>query len=79
MEEKIIKIVQEICEIEDIEENMDTDLIENELLDSLGFINLIASLEDEFNIEIQPTEVPAETWRSVNKIIAYIKKRIELL
>ena len=74
MEEKIIKIIEEICEIENIKENMDIDLIEEDLLDSLGFISLVAALEDEFNIEIQPTEVPSDTWRSIDKIIELVKK-----
>ena len=74
MEDKIIKIIEEICEIENIKDNMDIDLIEEELLDSLGFINLIATLEDEFDIEIQPTEVPSDTWRSIPLIIELVKK-----
>jgi len=73
MEEKIIKIIEEICEIENLKDNMDIDLIEEDLLDSLGFITLISELEDEFNIEIQPTRVPSDTWRSIQKIIELVK------
>lgn len=76
MEEKIIKIIEEICEIENIKENMDIDLIEEDLLDSLGFISLVAALEDEFNIEIQPTKVTSDTWRSIDKIIKLVKELI---
>lgn len=73
MEERVINIIAEICEDESIKDNLDIDLIENEILDSLAFINLISKLEEEFNIEIQPTQVPPDTWRSIHSIINLVK------
>ena len=73
MEDKIIDIIIELCENETIKDNLDIDLIENEILDSLAFITLISRLEEEFDIEIQPTQVKPETWRSVNSIIELVK------
>ena len=57
MENKIIEILVEVCGDESIKENSDIDLIENDILDSLAFIELISRLEEEFDIEIQPTQV----------------------
>ena len=62
MREKIIKIIEELTDSTDINGNVD--LIEEDILDSFAFIELIAKLEDEFNIEIQPTQIPGDTWRS---------------
>ncbi len=73
MEEKIINIIAETCENETIKDNLDIDLIENEILDSLAFINLISRLEEEFDIEIQPTQVKPDTWRKINSIIELVK------
>ncbi len=73
MENKIINIIAEICENETIKDNLDIDLIENEILDSLAFINLISRLEEEFDIEIQPTQVKPDTWRNINSIIELVK------
>ncbi len=73
MEDKIINIIAEVCENEEIKDNLDIDLIENEILDSLAFINLISRLEDEFDIEIQPTQVKPETWRNINSIVELVK------
>lgn len=78
MEDRVIDIIAEICENEEIRENLDIDLIENEILDSLSFITLISRLEEEFDIEIQPTQVKPDTWRSVNSIIELIKNYNEL-
>lgn len=73
MEDKIINIIAEICENETIKDNLDIDLIENEILDSLAFINLISRLEEEFDIEIQPTQVKPDTWRNISSIIELVK------
>ena len=41
--------------------------------DSLAFIELITRLEEEFDIEIQPTQTSPDTWRSINNIINLVK------
>ena len=74
MEEKIIEIIEKLTDFKDLNNNRDIDLLENEILDSLAFIELIEMLNDEFNIEIQPTKVSPDTWRSVKKIAEYIKQ-----
>lgn len=74
MEDRVISIIAEICENETIKNNLEIDLIENEILDSLAFISLVPRLEEEFDIEIQPTQISSNTWRSVNSIIELVKK-----
>ncbi len=73
MEEKIIEIIEELTGYTNLRENKDIDLLENEILDSLAFIELMSKLEEEFNIEIQPTQVAPDTWRSVSKIAELVK------
>lgn len=73
MEQRIIKIIEDLTEFKGLKENIEIDLIENEILDSLAFIELISSLNDEFDIEIQPTQVLPDTWRSVRKIVELVK------
>lgn len=68
MEDKIIEIIEELAEIDNLKENKEMDLIENDVLDSLAFIELIYRLEEEFNIEIEPTQVKSDTWRKVSEI-----------
>lgn len=68
MEDKIIEIIEELAEIENLKENKEMDLIENDVLDSLAFIELIYRLEEEFNIEIEPTQVKSDTWRKISEI-----------
>ena len=74
MEEKIIEIIENLTGHDKLKENVDIDLLENEILDSLAFIELMTTLEEEFNIEIQPTQVDPNTWRSVKKIVELVEK-----
>ncbi len=74
MEDKIVKIILEVCEDERVKQNFDLDLIEEDILDSLAFITLISRFDEELNIEIQPTQVNPNSWRTVNSIIELIKK-----
>lgn len=74
MEDKIIDILERVSDYKELKENKDIDLLENEILDSLAFIEFIEMLNDEFNIEIQPTQVEPDTWRSVKNIAEYVQK-----
>ncbi len=73
MKDRIIDIIEEVSGYENLRENLDVDLLQNEILDSLAFIELISTLNDEFNIEIQPTQVKPETWRNVDKIVELVE------
>jgi len=74
MEDKIIQIIEELTDYKELREDIDIDLIENEILDSLAFIELIYKLEEEFDIEIQPTQVKSDTWRKVSTIEELVKQ-----
>ena len=73
MEERIIEIIENLTGFKNLKENKDIDLLENEILDSLAFIELITNLEEEFDIEIQPTQVSPDTWRKIENIVKMVE------
>lgn len=73
MKEQIIDIIIKLTEYEDLQNNPDVNLIEEDILDSLAFIELIDELENEFDIEIQPTQIPNDTWNSVDNIVKMVE------
>ena len=75
LEEKILAIIEEICEDDVIYEERDINLKEEGLMDSLAFVELLVRME-EFGIEVAPTEVTYEEIDTPNKIIHYIKTRV---
>lgn len=75
MQEKLIDILERICEDEVVREDLDLDLFEAGLLDSLGFTELLVDIEDTFGIVISPSEVEREEMATANKILALLAGR----
>ena len=73
MREEILELIVRLTGNEELRENYNFDLIEDDILDSLAFIQLISELEDKFDIEIQPTQIDVDTWRSVDGIVRMVE------
>ena len=77
MEEKVLDLLEEICEDDIVREEKDLDLFEEDILDSLGFAELLAMLEEELGVVIAPSEVVRDHVNTANKIIALVKAKKE--
>ena len=76
MEEKLLDLIADICDSDSVRERRDLDLFGAGLLDSLGAIDLLVEIEEEFGVVIAPTELEREEMNTVNKIIARVKERL---
>lgn len=74
MEDKIKDILYEVCDDERVYDE-DVDLLE-EVIDSMALIELFSKLEEEFEIEIQPTEMPIDSLRTIDGIKELIEGKI---
>ena len=70
--EEIIKILEEIKAGVDWEK--ESDLIGNHTLDSLKIVQLVGSLNDEFDIEITPSDIVPENFKTVKSIYEMVKR-----
>lgn len=75
MKETLFGILERICEDNIVRNNPDIDLFETDLMDSLGFAELLADIEDELGILIAPSEVDRSTFNTPNRILAYLETR----
>jgi len=75
MKEKILNMLEELCEDSIVKEELNIDLFENDLLDSLSFAELLVDIETNFNIIIAPSEVSREDMNTPEKIVALIQAR----
>ncbi len=69
--EKIIAILKEI------QPDLDTDskrLIDDQYLDSLSILSLIAELEDAFDVMIPAVEITAQNFNSVEGIYQLVER-----
>lgn len=77
VEERMLELIEEICDDEIIREERDVDLFDEGLLDSMAAIELLVAIEAEFGVTIAPTAVEREEMNSVNKIIYQVQIRYD--
>lgn len=75
--ERMLDLVEEVCDDEVIREERDIDLFKAGLLDSMAAIELLVGIESEFGVVIAPTAVEREEMNSVNKIIHQVEIRVQ--
>ena len=72
MEEKVLNIIKEVFELEDIDNNVSQDNCVK--WDSMNHLNLILEIEMEFEVSLSPDEI-AEIKRASN-ILTLVEKKI---
>lgn len=73
--DEIIKLLQDINPYEEIKE--DTDLLENEVLDSISIMILIEEMETKFNIKVNLETIEIEDFRDIKSLENLIMKSKE--
>ncbi|MDY2630732.1 MULTISPECIES: D-alanine--poly(phosphoribitol) ligase subunit DltC [unclassified Clostridium] len=74
MLEKVLDIFEEVTGTDEIREDLDLDLFEAGLLDSLGIIEVLLKIEDIFEIKLQPTDLEKSDMATVNNLVAFLEK-----
>ena len=69
--EKVKAILAEQFDVEEDKITVDTDLQEDLGADSLDVVDLLMSLEDEFEVEVPDEEI--ENIKTVGALVAYIE------
>ena len=76
MKEKILDIIEKVCEDDSIRD-LTMNLFEEDLLDSLSFVELLVELEDNLGVVISPSEVTREDMDTPEKIIALVEAKAQ--
>ena len=76
IDERIIELLIDITGEEEIGDYREDDLFEEDVLDSLGAIELLVRLKEEFGVAIAPTELEREEMNTVDKIVEQVRKRL---
>lgn len=75
MEKIVLEILIEVTGTDEVAEDLDLNLFEAGLLDSLAIIEVLLKIEEELGIKLQPTDLEREDMSTVNKLISFLKKR----
>jgi len=76
MQEKVLDIFEEVTGTDEIREDLDLDLFEAGLLDSLGIIEVLLKIEEVFGIKLQPTDLERTDMATANNLIAFLSSRM---
>ena len=77
MKEKVLDMLAELCDDDIVKSNLDIDLFETGLLDSLAFVELLYNFEENYGVIISPSEIQREDISTPNKIIKILEERIK--
>ena len=69
--EKIQQIIAEVLNIDPQEITMDTTFVDDLGADSLDVVDLLMSIEDEFEVEVPDEEI--ENIKTVGSLVSYIE------
>ncbi len=69
---ELIEILEEILPGVDYENC--TTLIDDQILDSFGILQLVSEIEDAFDVEIAPSELVAENFNSAKALWSMITR-----
>ncbi len=72
MRDKILEILTEVRP--DVDFENETELVSNNILESFDIVQIVAELDDEFDIEITPKDLVAENFNSLDALEELIER-----
>lgn len=75
MQEQVIEIFEEVTGCDEIRDDLELDLFEAGLLDSLAIIEVLLQIEEIFGIKLQPTDLERKDMATVNNLVKFLETR----
>jgi len=73
--DEVLTALAHVTRTPEVRGELDLELFELHLLDSLGVVELLVDLSERLEIELSPAEFDRQTWGTPRKIIAYLQAR----
>ena len=74
--EKILTVLAEIAETDEVRNDPDLALFDLQVLDSMKTVQLIVALGQEMGVEVSPAEFDRDAWATPRKIVADVLARL---
>ncbi|MDU1855602.1 D-alanine--poly(phosphoribitol) ligase subunit DltC [Clostridium baratii] len=75
MQEQVIEIFEEVTGCDEIRDDLELDLFEAGLLDSLAIIEVLLQIEEIFGIKLQPTDLERKDMATVKNLVKFLETR----
>lgn len=72
-----IEIMENVCETDEVSEDLDMDLFEAGLIDSLSVINILLEVENKLGIRLQITDLEKSDISTINNFETFLKKGVK--
>jgi D-alanine--poly(phosphoribitol) ligase subunit 2 len=74
--EHVLSALETVTRTSEVRHDLDVELFELDLLDSLGIVELIVLLSDELGLDLSPAEIERAEWATPRKIVSYVEGRV---
>jgi D-alanine--poly(phosphoribitol) ligase subunit 2 len=74
--EHVLSAVETVVRTSELRRNLDLELFELDLLDSLGIVELMVALLERLGLDLSPAEIDRAEWATPRLIIAFVEQRL---
>lgn len=74
--EKILSVLAEVAETDEVRTDQDLALYDLQILDSMKTVQLIVALGDQLGVQISPAEFEREAWATPRKLVEDVLRRL---
>lgn len=71
------ELVDYITEISNTKIQTDTDLIDQGIIDSFSILQIVNFIEERFNLEIDPEELPIQEFHRVETLVRWVQRLVD--
>ncbi|MGD0003920.1 MAG: D-alanine--poly(phosphoribitol) ligase subunit DltC [Anaerolineaceae bacterium] len=73
----VLQELEKITGTDQVSLDLDLPLFDEDLLDSLGMMELIVALTEQLGVSLSPAEIDRQQWSTPRKIIAYLETKVK--
>ena len=73
MKDTVLDILADLTGSEEVKQDLDINLFDNGLLDSMGTVQMLLELDNQCGIQVPVSEFERSGWDTPNKIIAKVE------
>ncbi len=74
--EKILNVLAEVAETDEVRTDRDLALYDLQILDSMKTVQLIVAFGEQLGVEISPAEFEREAWATPRKLVEDVLRRL---
>lgn len=74
--ERVLAVLAETTEVEEVRRNLEMRLYDEGILDSLRTVELMIAFEKAFGLNISPAELDREQWATPSRIVEDLTSRL---